>query len=139
MSENWHNETSNTKEISKKAFALPSLAMRSFNDPATTRTVTGAFFSGDSSIEVLDPCPCPEATRIARRCRSCCCHSGTSSAILEGGNLRVGNCNMKVVCATLFALVAIVSGSQLRADPNNPFVAYGNGSTFDISTVFSYP
>eukprot|EP00048_Salpingoeca_helianthica_P016249 m.231277 g.231277 ORF g.231277 m.231277 type:complete len:187 (-) comp18310_c0_seq1:241-801(-) len=36
-------------------------------------------------------------------------------------------------------LLALASASQLRNDPENPFVAYGNGTVFDISKVFTYP
>ena len=36
-------------------------------------------------------------------------------------------------------LVSVVVGSQLVTDPDNPFVAYGNGTTYDISMVFEYP
>lgn len=47
------------------------------------------------------------------------------------------------MASTFFCVSAIVfacaCASQLRNDPNNPFVAYGNGTKFDISRVFSYP
>jgi hypothetical protein len=45
-----------------------------------------------------------------------------------------------MLLATLLLWCAgLAAASQLRNDPENPFVAYGNGTKFDISKVFTYP
>ena len=43
------------------------------------------------------------------------------------------------LAVVVLSVLTSTRASQLAPDDNDPFVAYGNGTMFDISKVFDFP